>query len=413
MIARKRFTYRSSVRVGSVCLAAALGVSGVASAHPAPASASSALTVSTIASGLDHPWDVVVAPDGVTLTDERAGTFVAVMPDGSRRDLAADLSNLFVQKEAGLMGVALAPDFATSRRVYSCQAEVDGTSGSVGSSQPHIPDSIANLPVPLPSTGQVIKVVSWRVNDSWTALSRERTVLSGIPLRTSGRHAGCGLAAGADSTLWIGTGDNAVPTMPQDRTQWGGKVLHIKLDGTPAAGNPFPGSPIYTLGHRNVQGVALGPQGRVYSIEQGTSVDDELNLLAAGANYGYRPDRAPLIYDESVPMTDPVRVPGAVGPVWRSGDPTLATPALQFLPDSGWGQWNGAVVISAQKAEELVFVKFSSDGRSVAKTMTALSGQHGRLRGLAVATDGSLLVSTDNGGGTDQILRVRPALGWE
>ncbi|GAB20436.1 hypothetical protein GOEFS_115_00760 [Gordonia effusa NBRC 100432] len=370
--------------------------------HAAPAQAAGPeLSVTTVASGLSVPWNLVVAPDGTILTGERAGRFVAVRPGGAANPVAADLSRIFAVKEAGLMGLAIDPGFATTRRVYSCQAEK--TASGNGSS---VPPDIANLPVPLPNTGQVINVVSWLVSADWSRMVRERTVLTGIPVNSGGRHAGCGVTAASDGTLWIGTGDNAVRSMPQDRKALGGKVLHINTNGTPARGNPFPGSPIYTLGHRNVQNVAIAPSGRVYAIEQGTSVDDELNLLRAGRNFGYRPDRAPFIYDESVPMTDPIRVPGAVGAVWRSGSPTLATPGLRFLPTSGWGEWSGAAVISAQKGKRLVFVKLSADGNRVVRTSEVLHEKYGRLRGLAIDRDGSLLVTTDNGS-NDQILRVR------
>ncbi|GAB90898.1 PQQ-dependent sugar dehydrogenase [Gordonia rhizosphera] len=366
------------------------------------AGAAPTLSATVVATGLDHPWDVLVAPDGGILVSERAGRFVAIRPGGRTRTVQADLSRLYVHKEAGLMGLAVDPGFAANRRIYSCQAERTGPAGI------DVPGSVAILPIPWPNTGQVVNVVAWRVSPDWSRMDRERTVLTGIPVTSSGRHAGCGLAAAPDGTLYVGTGDNAEPTNPQNRSSLAGKVLHINADGTPAAGNPDPSSPVFTLGHRNVQGVAIQPgSGRVYGIEQGTDVDDELNLLRAGGNYGYRPDRAPFIYDESVPMTDPVRVPGALGPVWRSGDPTIATPALQFLPASGWGAYDTAVVISAQKGERLVFVNLSADGTRVVRATEALHGRFGRLRGLAVDRDGSLLVSTDNGDHADRILRVR------
>ncbi len=388
---------RVAIIAGTVgTLVAGLCTAGQADAAPP-------LTVSQVASGLDHPWDLAVAPDGVILTGERTGQFVAVMTDGRRQDVRADLSKLFAVKEAGLMGLALDPQFSDTRRVYSCQAET--TAGAAVS----IPGSVANLPLPWPNTGQVVNIVSWRVSADWTTMVRERTVLTGIPVNASGRHAGCGLTAAADGSLWIGTGDNAIPTNPQDPNSLGGKVLHIRPDGKPAAGNPDPASPVFTLGHRNVQGVAVQPgTGRVYAIEQGTDADDELNLLRAGGNYGYKPDRAPFIYDESVPMTDPTRVPGAVGPVWSSGYPTIATPALAFLPDDGWGSLDGAVVISAQKGKHLLFVTLDEAGNRVVRSSKAIQATYGRLRGLAIDADGSLLVSTDNGG-DDRILRVRLA----
>ena len=384
-------------------LATALGaVLAVGGAVMAPAQAAPPLSVTTVAGGLDKPWDVEVTPDGTLITGERSGRFVAVRPGGATRTVRADQSRLFVTNEAGLMGLALDRGFAANRTLYSCQA-AKTSDGAVGTG------SLGNLPVPFPNTGQEIRVVAWRVADDWSSMTRTRIVSGGIPVNSGGRHAGCGLTAAPDGTLWVGTGDNAVPSYPQSRTSLGGKTLHITTSGAPAGGT-VPGTPIHSLGHRNVQGIAMQPgTGRVYSIEQGTSRDDELNLLQPGGNYGYRPDRLPGVYDESVPMTDPVRVPGAIGAVWSSGAPTLATPALAFLPADGWGTLSGAVVVSTQQGKRLVMLTLSDDGRTTTARTDALVGTHGRLRGLGIDSDGSLLVTTDNGGGADRILRVRPA----
>lgn len=383
----------------SWALVAVIAVIGVA-VSPTVAPAAGRLSVTTVVSGLTIPWAVEVAPDGTALLTVRAGGFVAVRPDGTIVRPRADFARLFAVKESGLMGLAVDRDFASTRRIYTCQSEAQPGA-------PSIPSGSADLPLPFPNTGQTINVVAWRVSDDWSTVSRVRTLLTGIPLTATGRHAGCGLAIDGDS-LWIGTGDTATPSVAQSRTSLGGKVLHIRTSGGPVSGNPDPRSPIYTLGHRNVQGVAVQPgTGRVYAIEQGTDHDDELNLLRAGGNYGYRPDRAPLIYDESVPMTDPVRVPGALGAVWRSGSSTIATPALAFLPHTGWGPYSGAVVISALKGKRLVFVHLSPDGRRVTSYAEELTGQYGRLRGLAVARDGSLLVTTSNGDSADRLMRVR------
>ncbi|WP_299575989.1 PQQ-dependent sugar dehydrogenase [uncultured Williamsia sp.] len=374
---------------------------GCGLATAGPTHAASPLSVSTVASGLDKPWDVEVAPDGTMITGERSGRFVAVRPGGATLTVRADQSRLFVTNEAGLMGLALDRGFTSNRTLYSCQAEKTADA-AVGTG------SLVNLPLPFPNTGQEIRVVAWRVADDWSSMTRSRTVLGGIPVNSGGRHAGCGLTTAADGTLWIGTGDNAVPSYPQSPTSLGGKVLHVTTAGSPAGGT-IPGTPIHSLGHRNVQGIALQPgTGRLYSIEQGTSRDDELNLLQPGGNYGYRPDRIPGIYDESVPMTDPVRVPGAIGAVWSSGAPTLATPAIAFLP-AGWGELSGAAVISTQQGRRLVVLTLSDDGRRVVERTDALRDSNGRLRGLGIDRDGSLLVTTDNGGGADRILRVRPA----
>ncbi|WP_233283344.1 PQQ-dependent sugar dehydrogenase [Prescottella equi] len=368
-----------------------IGVAPTACAEPAPP-----LQVTTVMDGLAKPWDVVVAPDGAILTGERAGRFVVKRPDGTVGEMTADLSELYAEGETGLMGIALASDFATSRTVYTCQGHRQAGGGSLGAGSLGSADA-----------GTDIRVVSWTADPEWTTLTRTGDVLTGIPTGAGGRHGGCRILAHPDGTLYIGTGDTASPTVPQDRNSLGGKVLHVDADGSPAAGNPFPDSPVFTLGHRNVQGLALQPgTGRIYGIEQGTSRDDEVNLLDAGNNYGYRPDRAPFIYDESVPMTDPVRVPGAVAAVWSSGAPTLATPGGTFVSGAAWGEWDGALAVTTQQGREMLLLKLTADGTAVTETDSVLTDQ-GRLRSATRMPDGSLLVTTDNGTG-DKVLRVAP-----
>ncbi len=384
---------RSTLGAGAAVAAAiiGIGVAPTACAEPAPP-----LQVTTVMDGLAKPWDVVVAPDGAILTGERAGRFVVKRPDGTVGEMTADLSDLYAEGETGLMGIALASDFATSRTVYTCQGHRQAGGGSLGAGSLGSADA-----------GTDIRVVSWTADPEWTTLTRTGDVLTGIPTGAGGRHGGCRILAHPDGTLYIGTGDTASPTVPQDRNSLGGKVLHVDADGSPAAGNPFPDSPVFTLGHRNVQGLALQPgTGRIYGIEQGTSRDDEVNLLDAGNNYGYRPDRAPFIYDESVPMTDPVRVPGAVAAVWSSGAPTLATPGGTFVSGAAWGEWDGALGVTTQQGREMLLLKLTADGTAVTETDSVLTDQ-GRLRSATRMPDGSLLVTTDNGTG-DKVLRVAP-----
>ncbi|WP_415638899.1 PQQ-dependent sugar dehydrogenase, partial [Prescottella defluvii] len=354
-------------------------------ARPAePAAALPELAVTVVMTDLDHPWDVVAAPDGAVLTGERAGRFVVARSDGSVGEVAADLSDLYAEGETGLMGMALDRDFTDTRTIYTCQGHRGGE-------------------------GNDIRVVSWTVDPEWTTMVRTGDVVTGMPVGAKGRHGGCRILAHPDGTLYVGTGDSAQPTVPQDRNSLGGKVLHVNRDGSPAAGNPDPNSPVFTLGHRNVQGLALEPTtGRIYDIEQGTSRDDEVNLLVAGNNYGYRPDRRPGVYDESVPMTDPERVPGAVEAVWSSGAPTIATPGGAFVSGARWREWDGALVVTSQQGEELVVLKMSDDGTTVTDMSSALSGSHGRLRTATAMPDGSLLITTDNGS-RDQVLRVAPS----
>ncbi|OZE23909.1 MULTISPECIES: sorbosone dehydrogenase family protein [unclassified Rhodococcus (in: high G+C Gram-positive bacteria)] len=382
----------SGVLAASVFLTLAATTTATAQADPLPG-----LTVTTVIDGLAKPWDAVVAPDGTVLTGERSGRFVIRAVDGTIRELAADLDDLYASGETGLMGIALATDFAASRTIYTCQG-VQSSAGGTGS---------AGTGSAGGGSDNHIAVLSWTVDPEWTALTRTGTLVDDIPVADGGRHGGCRILAHPDGTLYVGTGDTASPTVPQDRNSLGGKVLHINADGSPAAGSP---DRIFTLGHRNVQGLAIRPgTDQIYEVEQGTSRDDELNLLVPGGNYGYRPDRLPFIYDESVPMTDPTRVPGALAAVWSSGSPAIATPGLTFADGASWGSWNGAAVISSQQEEKLVFLKLSEDGTEFVDEADALVGTYGRLRSLtSFGGAGAFLLTTDNGS-DDKVLLVTPA----
>jgi glucose/arabinose dehydrogenase len=331
-----------------------------------------------VADGLDHPWDVVQAADGTLLFDERAGGFTAVLPDGTVRSVRADLDDLYAQGETGLMGLELDPDFAGNRRLYSCQGvqEDDG--------------------------GRSIAVVAWTVAADWSAATRVADpLIGGIPVNEhSGRHGGCRLRFAPDGALLIGTGDNALGTNPQDPESLAGKVLRADPDTGDVA--------VWTMGHRNVQGLAVRRgTGQVFSVEHGPDRDDEVNLLRSGANYGWDPVGSGT-YDESVPMTDP-DIPGAVPAVWSSGEPTLATSGATFVDGEQWGSYDGLLLVGLLKAQGVLALRLDAAGALEQQfRLPELDGSQGRLRSVEQGTDGDLYVTTDNGDGSDRLLRVTP-----
>lgn len=366
-------------------------------AAASPSAAVPALDVEVVADGLDHPWDVAQAPDGTLLFDERGGGLTAVLPDGEVRPLEADLDDLFADGETGLMGLTLSPAFADDRRFYTCQGvEEDG--------------------------GAEIQVIAWTVDADWTTATRVADpLLGGIPVNeSSGRHGGCRPRFDPAGQLLVATGDNAVGSNPQDLTSLAGKVLRIDPQtGGPSAGNPFPDAEdpdtrlIWSYGHRNVQGLAVQPgTDQVYGVEQGTGVDDEVNRLVAGGNYGYDPDGAPAgpegEYDESVPMTDPA-IPGAIEAVWSSGDPTIATSGGGFVDGDEWGGYAGVLMVGVQKDTGVLGLRIDDEGRLLEQfRVPELEDTYGRIRTPTQGTDGALYVTTDNGDGEDQLLRVTP-----
>ena len=137
---------------------------------------------------------------------------------------------------------------------------------------------------------------------------------------------------------------------------------------------------VWTLGHRNVQGLAVRPgSGQIFSVEHGPDRDDEVNLLQAGANYGWDPDGAGS-YDESVPMTDP-DIPGAVPAVWSSGVPTLATSGATFLEGAQWGDYEGLLLLGLLKAQGVLALRLDDAGALVEQfRLPELDGSQGRIR---------------------------------
>jgi glucose/arabinose dehydrogenase len=357
--------------------------SGAASADHQDARASRVpdLKVRTVLRGLANPWDVQQAPGGRLLVSERDRARLSVVRHGKRRTLA-DLSKLvWVSGETGLMSLAVD---APSRTVWACHGSSKG--------------------------GNQVQVSRWRVDKKWKKLSHRRTVLTGLP-STSGRHGGCRLLLDRTSdALVVGTGDAAVGTNPRDLDSLGGKTLRVhRRTGAPMSDNPYAGAStarryVWTYGHRNVQGLAQRADGTLWSVEQGSYRDDEVNLLVPGGDYGWNPVPG---YNESVPMTDQ-GLPGEQRDAkWSSGDPTLATSGGAWVRGKRWGDLDGTLAVAALKASEVLFLRFDDAGALLSVTQPEELTGFGRLRSITAARNGDLLVTTDNGS-NDRVLRVSP-----
>jgi aldose sugar dehydrogenase len=361
----------------------------------APAKATTpGFRVEEVAGGLQHGWDVGFLPDGKVLVTQRTAKIALLssgQPGAKVTELKADTSDVLVQGEGGLMGLVVHPDFATSRRFSTCQTHTEN------------------------GRARDIRVVTWRLTEDELVATRVAELVTGLPVNSSGRHSGCRPTMARDGSLLIGTGDTASnPRIPQDRNSLGGKVLRVDLNtGKPLADNPFPGSPVYTYGHRNIQGVAIRPgTGQVFTAEHGPTKNDEVNLLQPGANYGWDPSRGganTTSYNEGVPMTDTQRFRDAVGAKWQSGETTEAICAATFLTGSQWGTLDGALVVTALKGAKLLVLTLDQPGNVTSVGIPPeFNDKYGRLRAARTAPDGSLYITTTNGT-NDKLLRVTPS----
>ena len=334
------------------------------------------LSANKLIGGLDHVWDIGFLPDRTLIFSERSGT-ISKLIDG-RKVAIENPDDVEPGGEGGLMGIAVDPDFNDSRYVFAC----------------------------FNSTRGDIRVARWAVDQAVEGLTNRTDIITGIPSATSGRHSGCQLEFGPDNNLWVATGDAADESQPQDRSTLGGKILRVDRDGKAAADNvDGPDKRVYSYGHRNSQGLALyaKKQGDSFgvSVEHGPSRDDEINQLQPG-NFGWAPGAS---YDENVSMTDVRRFPDAIESVWSSGDTTIAPSGATFLSGEKWGRLNGWLAVSVLKGQKLMLLNIANG--AVDGTRTLFEGEYGRLRAAVLGSDGSLYVSTDNGG-DDSILKISP-----
>jgi len=345
------------------------------------------MTRTVVLSGLDRPWDVAFTPDGTMFFTERSGAVSSWNGSGAPAEMLDEPADLQPGSEGGMLGLAVDPAFSSNHFLYTCY-----TSNSPG------------------GNGDV-RVVRWTVDAGYTTLSSPTPIVTGMP-RSTGRHSGCRPRfRPATEHLYITTGDAAIGTNPQNLQSLGGKVLRVTRDGDPVAGNPGIGvanfdDRIYTYGHRNVQGITFHPEhGRPYSAEHGTDCDDEINKLRQGTNYGWDPVPG---YNESVPMTDFSKFPGARPASWSSGCPTIAPSGVEFLSGPQWGEWNGVLVTAVLKNHQLRFFTLSPNGMVATRIATRYNPLGVRLRSVVQGPDGSLYVTTDAAAPNGEIWRVTP-----
>jgi len=321
--------------------------------------------VRTIATGLRIPWGLAFLPDGSALVTERGNQVPTFSPSGPPVDDSGVPRILKVTPggtvsevqrlsevdrrpgEGGLLGIAVSPTYAADGWVYLYySAESD--------------NRIARL----------------RLGE------RPQPILTGIPITDDSGfryHQGGRLAFGPDGMLYASTGETYYTRdIAQDRANLGGKILRITPEGRPAPGNPFGDSPVWSYGHRNVQGLAWDSQGRMYASELGEKDYDELNLIRPGGNYGW-----PVVEG---PGTDP-----------RFANPIATWTPTSIASPSGIAVHRDHVYVACLAGKRLYRV--SLDGRTVEKLLV---GDYGRLRTVAVAPDGALWVTTTN---RDQVAR--------
>jgi glucose/arabinose dehydrogenase len=325
------------------------------------------LGVNTIVIGLEIPWAVDLAPDGRLFVTERVGRVRIVRIQGEAATLRPEPwatlpARVSTNTERGLLGIALDPQFSTNSFVYLYYSYRG------------------------PGTSTLNRLV--RMRDANGVGVEETVLIDAIP--GSDQHDGGRLKFGPDGKLYLTVGDGEVDARAQDNGSPNGKVLRVNTDGSAATGNPFGGSPVWSFGHRNPQGIAWHPDtGALYETEHGPSglfplcCQDEVNLIERGKNYGW-----PIVTGQphDARFVDPL--------LWSGRADTWAPSGATFLTKPG--PLRGSFVFATLRGAHLHRVVFGPDGRSVALEERLLENQFGRLRDVFELPSGQLLVLTSN-----------------
>ncbi|WP_240528621.1 PQQ-dependent sugar dehydrogenase [Streptomyces humi] len=337
------------------------GASGGASASAeavAPAKGSVKL-VRTVAEGLKSPWGLAPLPDGAGLlvSDRDDGTISKVDEKTGKITELGTVSGVAAAGEGGLLGIALSPGFASDHMIYAYFTSA--------------------------SDNRIVRMLWDGAKPAGEQLGAPDTVFKGIPKGFI--HNGGRIAFGPDGMLYAGTGESGRRGLAQDRKSLGGKILRLTPEGDPAPGNPFPDSPVYTYGHRNVQGLAWDDRQRLFASEFGQDTWDELNAVKPGGDYGW---------------------PNAEG---RSSDPRYVNPIAQWHTDdaspSGIAYVNGVIWMAGLKGQRLWRIPLKGT-TAAAAPQAFLTGEYGRLRTVVAAGGDKVWLVTSNTDG-----RGRPKAG--
>ncbi len=293
--------------------------------------------VTEIAKNLATPWGLTFLPDGSALVSSRnTGDIRRINPENGGHQSVGIVPDVVASNDSGLLGLAASPTFATDRTVFAFL-----------------------------TTATDNRIVALEFAEDLTTFTVARTVLGGI-VAGSG-HQGGRLAFDKAGNLWATTGDAYEPTLAPDRGSLNGKILRIRPDGSNAVVNPFE-SPVFSIGHRNVQGIAIADDGSVYASEFGETTQDEVNAISAGQDYGW---------------------PDSEGLVGGTGTPPILTFAPTEASPSGIAHASGSLWMASLRGQRLWQMPVAN-GKPTGEAVAHFVGEYGRLRTVEVAPDGAL-----------------------
>lgn len=339
-----------------------------------------AMTHTVVASGLVHPWGLAALPDGRWLVTEKPGRLRIITARGQVGEPVAGLPAVDARGQGGLLDVIVGPSFAQDRMIYWSYAEPR-------------------------EGGNATSVARGRLSDDGSRVENVQVIFRALPVYDGDKHFGSSLAFAPDGKLFITLGERSdKPMRPQaqDLGSHMGKTIRVNADGTVPQDNPFVGRAgalpeIWSLGHRNVQGIAVQPRtGAIWTIEHGTRGGDEVNLDKAGANYGW-PDAAYGVeYAGGQINSGATQKDGTEQPVYY-WDPVIAPGGATFYQGAMFPGWDGNLLVAGLREKHIARLVIQND--RVVGEERLLTDLGERIRDVAVGADGSVWAITDEQNG--------------
>lgn len=330
-------------------------------------------------------WEIVWGPDNHIWLTERGGKISRVNPETGEIKTLVTISAVYESGERGLMGMALHPNFQANPYVY------------VVYNYQYLGDS---------------KIRIERYTYDGNVLTSPTILLENI--KGASVHDGARIAVGSDNKLWFTIGDASDADNAQDLTNVNGKINRMNLDGSVPDDNPFPGSMIWSYGHRNQQGLVIA-NNKVYTSEHGAGTDDEINIILKGRNYGWPEVEGYCDNDDEEKFCTDNNI---VEPILSlTPDNTLAIAGIDYYNHNLFSDWKNSILITALKTQMLVVARLDEAGEKIVSHSEYFREQFGRLRDVCVAPDGRIFLATSNRDGRapskfrdsmDKIIEIKP-----
>ena len=328
------------------------------------------INVTVLTRSLSFPWEIIWGPDNMIWMTERGGRISKVNPANGNVSPLLTIPDVRSQGEGGLLGMALHPNFSVTPHVFVAYNYDNG--GDYRE-----------------------KIV--RYTYTGTSLTTPQIIFDNID--AAGIHNGCRLLI-VDQKLYITTGDAANQSLPQKTASVNGKILRLNLDGSIPSDNPIPGSPVWTYGHRNAQGLVYA-NGLLYSSEHGPDTDDEINIIEKGTNFGW-PDVKGFCNtgsEQNFCSANNVKEP------IHAWSPTIAACGLDYYNSNLIPAWKNSLLLCTLRGSRLVQLQLSDSHTSVASESEYIRDHYGRLRDICISPDGKVYICTGNGN-DDKILCI-------